>query len=432
MHNFANFNKESKEKKILVLFLHDSTGELFVNLPILWYLKRSINLEIYFVSSHADIVKRMNISKRYLEIMHEVGNFYFGNLKSIQLLINLFFIKNSSIIQMSCNLGARRIDRIYYSILKNSTMVFFTHAFMLHPFNNIKKAVNDELISLIKSQFFANYGNHSDLLIINSEESKYFEETGWPLDSLHVVGAIGYSKEWLKYLLKLDTSQKEINENQSLTIFVPLRDSHKFYLTENNYDYLISSLTKIFKKFKQHSFIVKLHPRQNPKDIIEIYSKYSNVYFSNQSPFELALKSDLAIGFWSSALTDSVAVGTPAIEFHKHEVPHSQLVLKNKKLISLNEYLGLCIGFDDVEMLKDFLSNININKLKSLQKNQHENLLNCYNLNESDKDRLLKTFEKHFIKASKAKNEQKNEKSLFIIFKKIIFKFFILPLRIFR
>lgn len=37
--DIANFGNK-KEKKAIVLFLHDSTGELFVALPMLRYLKK--------------------------------------------------------------------------------------------------------------------------------------------------------------------------------------------------------------------------------------------------------------------------------------------------------------------------------------------------------------------------------------------------------
>ena len=115
MNKFSNEN--IKERKVVILFLHDSVGELFVTLPIFWFLKNYTDVEIYFVSHHSDILKRMNISKRYVEIMQEIGSFHFGNLKSIKLLAYLW-LENNATIQMSCNLGARRIDRIYYSFLK--------------------------------------------------------------------------------------------------------------------------------------------------------------------------------------------------------------------------------------------------------------------------------------------------------------------------
>ena len=425
-------NENIKERKVVILFLHDSVGELFVTLPIFWFLKNYTDVEIYFVSHHSDILKRMNISKRYVEIMQEIGSFHFGNLKSIKLLAYLW-LENNATIQMSCNLGARRIDRIYYSFLKKSSMVFFTHAFMLYPFNRIKNiAKNEELNKFIKSQFFSAYGTKSDLLILNSEESNYFLEKGWHSSSIHSIGAIGYSKDWLNYLFKLNILENEKDEKKPFTIFVPLRDSHKYYLTEDNYDYMINSLKEIFESYSNFNFVVKLHPRQKTREIFKTFSKYNNVSFSTNSPFELALKSDLSIGFWSSALTDSVAAGTPAIEFHRHEVPHPQLVKKEKKLISLNEYLGLCKGFDDVDLLKSFLSNINFDNLHALQKDQYEKLLNCYNLNRNYKNRLLEIFEALFEKASKANYEQKSEKSFFALFKKIVIKFFSLPGRVFR
>jgi hypothetical protein len=207
--NLIPIDMNKDEKKILILFLHDSTGELFVALPIIWFLKKYMDIEVHFVSKYSDILKRMNVSERYIQIMKEIGNFHFGYSRNITLLIKLFF-SNNIIVQMSCNLGARRMDRIYYSLLKKSTIVFFTHAYMLHSLNNLKNiAINTELELRGKNNFIADYGTKSDLLINTSKESNYFVKRGWASESLHTTGAIGYSEEWLKFLFKVNTLKKE-------------------------------------------------------------------------------------------------------------------------------------------------------------------------------------------------------------------------------
>ena len=40
-------NENIKERKVVILFLHDSVGELFVTLPIFWFLKNYKDVEIY-------------------------------------------------------------------------------------------------------------------------------------------------------------------------------------------------------------------------------------------------------------------------------------------------------------------------------------------------------------------------------------------------
>lgn len=408
------------KKKILILFLHDSTGELFVALPIIWFLKKYMDIEVHFVSKYSDILKRINVSERYIQIMKEIGTFHFGSYRNITLLIKLFF-SNNIIVQMSCDMGARRIDRIYYSLLKKSTMVFFTHAYMLHSLNNLKNiAINNALELSVKNNLISAYGTKSDYLLNSSKESNYFVKMGWASESLHAIGAFGYSEEWLKFLFKVNTLKKE--KNKHLTIFVPLRDLHKNYLTEANYKYQINSLAKIFKKFSSYQFIVKLHPRQEPREVKEIFGIYNNVSFSNDSPFELALKSDLTMGFWSSTSTDSVSVGTPAVEFHKHEIPHPQLIHEDNKLISLNEHLGLCEGFDDAKLLEVFLRELDNDKLQMMHKRQHQNLTNIYDLNGNYKQNLQNIFYLLFSKASRAHEEQKIEKSFFKLFKKLLVK----------
>ena len=406
MHNTRDQN--NKEKKVLLLFLHNSTGELFVALPMIWFLKKYMDIDVYFVSSHKDILKRMNVDKRYIEIMNKVGTMHFG-LKSYLLLSKLRFL-NRACILMSCNAGSRRIDDIFYTFLKKSTKVFFLHAYMLHPLNNIKTI--DEPLLPFKRNFTKSYGMSPDILINVSEESNYFINRGWSTSSIHAVGALGYSETWFKFLFNVDSIQKEKKTlNKSYKIFVPLRDSHWDYLTEANYNYQINSLAKIFKNFPSLSFIVKLHPRQSLKQLEEVLGKYDNVTFSTKSPFELAQNADLTLGFWSSASTDSVAVGTPAVEFHKHEIPHSQLIKKDGKLISIIEYLELCRGFDDASLLEVFLKELSNEKLQALHKTQYQNLSKIYNL-DADYKNLIKIFDLLFRKASKAHKEQKNDKKI--------------------
>jgi hypothetical protein len=281
---------------------------------------------------------------------------------------------------------------------------------MLHPLNNIKTI--DEPLLPFKRNFTKSYGMSPDILINVSEESNYFINRGWSASSIHAVGALGYSETWFKFLFNVDSIQKEKKTlNKSYKIFVPLRDSHWDYLTEANYNYQINSLAKIFKNFPSLSFIVKLHPRQSLKQLEEVLGKYDNVTFSTKSPFELAQNADLTLGFWSSASTDSVAVGTPAVEFHKHEIPHSQLIKKDGKLISIIEYLELCRGFDDASLLEVFLKELSNEKLQALHKTQYQNLSKIYNL-DADYKNLIKIFDLLFRKASKAHKEQKNDKKI--------------------
>lgn len=89
-------NKESKkEKRVLILFLHDSIGELYVALPILWFLKKDQDIKIYFVSNDPNILEKFQAGPAYIQAMQEVGSFYFGSSKSLLLLAKLLIKKKS-------------------------------------------------------------------------------------------------------------------------------------------------------------------------------------------------------------------------------------------------------------------------------------------------------------------------------------------------
>lgn len=406
-----NIKSNLSSKKIIVFFLDNSAGEVYVGLPILWYIKKQMNVDIYFVSNNKNILNKLKISKPYLKIMNEIGILQFGTTKILFLLTKLF-LKNELILIMSCFSGMRIVDKFFYSILRKSTMVYYPHAYTLLSIDKNHNFTN--YLNERKEKFFDKFGRYSHLLSNTCLEDIYFKEKGWDLDRVHYVGALGYKEEWQKNILKTFQKKLEINH---LNIFIPLRDKHPIFLFEENYEYLLNSFLELFNQFPQHNFIVKFHPRQQN---IEQYKnkliELSNVEISDKSPLEILQVSDLTISVWSSILQDSASMGVPAIEFYRHSQKFPQIVKDEKgRSISLFYKYGFCRFIDNIEELTLYLKSMTKEKLHDMAKKQYDNLDKVFNIsNIHTVTNLQEIVNKIYVETQEKNLEKEKEKEKYL------------------
>lgn len=369
----------------IVFFLHSSAGEIYVGLPILWFIKRNMEVNVFFVSKNKNILEHLKISNLYVNIMNEIGSFHFGNKKVFLLLTKLISFKQSTIL-MSCFSGMRIIDKFFYAMIGKSTILFYPHAYTLLEIeddDNFHDFYSDR-----KLLFGEKFGNHSHLLINSSLENRYFEQKGWNLKNVHTIGALGYQKKWQKFFLNPINKKVDIKH---LNIFVPLRDRHPLFFIDEHYEYILDSFLDLFKYFPQHNFIIKFHPRQ--KDIDDYkkqLNKLPNVKISDASPFEILQISDLTISVWSSVIQDSVSVGVPAIEFYRHTKSFPQISIdKNGRPISLFYKYGFCNFIDNIDDLIEYLESITKDKIQDLRISQQYNLNKIFSISENAENNLL-------------------------------------------
>jgi hypothetical protein len=135
----------------------------------------------------------------------------------------------------------------------------------------------------------------------------------------------------------------------------------------------------------------------------------------------LAAQADLTVSFWSSAITDSLAVMTPAIEFHKHDVIHDQLIWQGNRLISIFHQLGFCEFFEHGEELIQFIEKQTKESLAEILVKQRQNFEEVFGNDIDMYARLDNIFNENFKIAS--------ERNVFELVRsevlfKIIFSFF--------
>lgn len=297
------------------------------------------------------------------------------------------------IILMTCDSGAGSIEKLFYTLTVNSHILHFHHAFALHSLKPASEQVRKK-INLNKR-----YVSDSSIFLNSESDKVWYESIGFSSQKVFYVGALGYSHNWIQGGLGLN----KLEPNQEkLTIFVPLRDIHPLYLTESNHYYLIDSLVALFKHYSSYSFIVKLHPRQKNKQWIDRKLEHlNNLMQSNLSTFQLAAQADLTVSFWSSAITDSLAAMTPAVEFYRHEVMHDQLIKQDDRLVSIYHQRGFCEFFDNREGLIKFIGTQTKKSLTELLTEQRKRFESVFGLDEGIYDRLEYAFNENFKIAEK-------------------------------
>lgn len=404
------------KKKRIILFLKSSIGELNVALPMIYFLKQKMqdDVEVIFASSSKSILDDLKLPKEYLFRIKELGKLYFGK-KELLVLIKRTICDKSSTLIMTCDSGAGPFERFFYTFLQKSHIVHFHHAFALH---RPLPASSEEITKINPNK---RYVQNSSILLNSENDRVWLESLGFGKEKIFYIGALGYSQDWLE-----NTSGLKINKSKQnkLSIFMPLRDIHPLYLTKSNHDYLIDSLVTLFKKFSDYNFIVKFHPRQkNQQEINRKLADLNNVkQVDNLSTLQLAAKADLTISFWSSAITDSLAVMTPVIEFHRHEVLHSQIIEQDGQLVSVYNKIGFCKYLDNKEELLEFLNKQTKETLAELLIKQRKSFDDIFGLEPDIFYRLENAFIENFKIAQRRNFFEINR---FLVLSKIFFSILI-------
>lgn len=371
--------------RVIILNLKSSLGELQVSLPIIQSVLNHSkdNIQFFIISREFKAFEKFKISSRFQELTNDVGKTFFGLIKFLKLILNLLF-RRKSIIILTCDSGPDFLDRILHIIFKRSIILHYHHAFAIHS----QSKASDEVVKRVSDRYLFSSG----ILLNSALDSVWYSSIG--LHSTHLVGAMAYTENWIEKL----TSKKK--KKEKFTVFIATRGEHPQYLTRDNYTILVKGVLELINSLPQLEFILKMHPRQNDRALLEnLLESYPNVNITQESTFECSLKADLTVSFWSSSICDSIACGTPSIEFHRHSVNHDYLVNKNGKLVSLYNHLGLCESFTHIDEVLNFLTNIEPKKLEEVKQKQIERFKEVYNIDSKIQERAMAVFESNFQKA---------------------------------
>lgn len=356
-------------KENILFFYKGSHGELHAGLPILMeILAKRENIEIYFV--YSDIVTFDAIPPFYVKIINDNFNVKFVDKKDfVPFYLKHFYSKNYII---TCDNGHTRYTKLLTFYWPFSRIIYYHHAYAL-----LNGEIDREQIqSLTNFSTKFDGAHHQPLLIAHNEaEIKYREKAGFNIENIIVAGNLGYHENWIKILKDYSESLDKLlldKKGYEKVIFIPVRDTHKIYLSKENSDYLIKSLDAIISSYPNYLFILKPHPRQkNIHEYTKLGEKHRNCRFTDLNTITASKEADLVVCYWSSAIIDALAVNTPVVEFHRHKDWHFQLVNTDKGLVSLYHYLGLCPFYTNVDDIKSLLGDIDSwNQIKDKQQQE--------------------------------------------------------------
>ncbi len=375
---------KTHDKKNILYFYKRSEGELHVALPLIKSIKDNIeNVAVFFVFKNKkfyDLISPVNKA-----IINELGYSIIRKKDFYKYFLKYF---SFSTLIVTCDSGLRSLSVLAAKIIKKKKVLFHHHAYALRGLNKIEESYSGGrnvyqryIIDLLEDDSYY-------IALSSPHDEDYYKEFGFRKNNLLLAGALGYRKEWIDYIFekakkfKGFSELKKIAENKKyrLVIFVPIRraDKNEAFLTEENYKYLRDSLYWLAEKNPDCLFLLKPHPRQREiEDLVDKCNKaiYKNILIVKESTLVLSKISDLTISFWSSAIQDSLSVGTLAIEFHRHQNEHYNLIRDERdELVSLYHYLGFCLSYCNKEKVHDFINNQN-----TWEKQLNENL---YNFNE--------------------------------------------------
>ncbi len=382
--------------KALVI-INDSWGEVDWILPVLFQLKKELNIRIwiYFTSddvfhesrNYVDLFlilreiaetllypsilgKQVALTKKVIQFI--ARNFYF-RIDLIRSIHRIFCLKmersklmfsNQELLLL--NIG-KNVDflfhdysgmdfSIYYDYYPKAKNIIFPHGTMIYE--KIMPQIKNE----IKRISFYNSIRKDAHLIIGSENNlEYFSD----ITGLENISAIGYPKfddEWKAKLSISSSSLLDYRKNKKIVLVLLLIPKRKIS-GENVYESLIEDIVQVSSSFKI-SLLIKKHPRQNDQEVDFILKKYSchDIEIANTSALYACMHSDIAVCFPSSCCMDAVAAGIPVIEhFDYMNQFWPTLIRADNETKSIYRDLNLVAATNNRNELFEIISNI-INK----------------------------------------------------------------------
>ncbi|MES2719738.1 MAG: hypothetical protein V4624_02480 [Pseudomonadota bacterium] len=341
-----------------LVFIKSSFGEVFVVLPMLYFLKKHRpNIYITFVFNDSAVYNAIAQVAAYKDVLQSLGQVVVG-LHAFIWKVLMKSHQSEPLYMLTCDNGIETLQRMALTYFAHPVPIFFHHAYALH--------INDDQNK--KQDLHRAYIIGSCVLANNRDDKLHYRAMCFEEKNIFFTGAQGYRDEWLAKIV-CHNPFKTLSEYRKI-VFIPIRPPHILYLTESNYQRQLEGLGQAAGQFRDYLFVIKMHPRQNiDLKLHQLTQSHANIIIRDESTLELAAHADLTLSFWSSAILDSLAVNTPAVEFHYHEVMHSQLVVShNGKLESLYVNQGFCSSISSLEELLDVLARFDVNSNFKIRK----------------------------------------------------------------
>jgi hypothetical protein len=367
---------------IAVAFVTESTGELHCLLPLLRLAKDAHpSLRIVVLFRKSDTHARFKEDPVYAAVLTDLG----AEVGRTSSLVRHLFANRHAIRLILKDFGPTP-DGSLPVLLKracpNASLVLFPHAYSLYGSDQRGPALESQLTHKRYDQ------DGIDWLLLNSPLDTKAWSKRLATEKIQVVGATGYTEWWgailrtyaREHLKALD----EAARGKRLVLFTT-RGPHEQYLTEENYQYLIPSALKVILSFPDTLVVLKPHPREDVEHLKSLLSGFpaDRVLLVGFNTLALASISTVTVSFWSSSLLDSLAAGTPGIEYYRYHRPNPQTVLDAQgQIASIYTDLGLAVRTDSETTLREALGTA-LAAPSALLAREREALARCYPDNEA-------------------------------------------------
>ncbi|UII31657.1 hypothetical protein LVD17_25530 [Fulvivirga ulvae] len=360
----------------ILVVLNNSLGEVHFILPYLVKAKEELSVKVYYYFINSKIHDKAADDHFYYQQLSASGviikpNELFPFLYKNRRAINL-------ILKDTTRLGDGNLVSKIALLCPNAQLALFPHAYALLGCNQKKELppVRNDDSEMID---YVLYSNKYDAPVLGQRYSK---------DKLLNVGALGYSSWWKSivksYVQENSLLYEKLEKKDKSVVLLTLRDIHDIYLTENNFEYLLHSTFDFLFHDTDFFVIIKPHPRQSIQKIngiLEVYDS-SRYIIQNQNTFVLSCFADLNLSFWSSSVTDCLAMGIPTMEFHRFHKNFSQTILNDSgEIESFYSCLKLTYKVTSKEELKEAFTTDRQGLLKQQKQRMQEVFVNTSNDN---------------------------------------------------
>ena len=385
-------------KKIAIVFLSGSAGELDWILPILdCLLKKHFGLKIIFLTKHAresvsknamlnnyiyqanDKLKVLDCSGYLSEKLEHFGYLLFriylklgfGNklflhnlLKLHEALFKTFFLLNlpkevKALRRQKCvffsEYPSLRRPRDYWMKKEFPNSIFFycPHSPHVYAEELDRPYLEADSISLDKTSYLL-MGHPADYHVLNDNKELASSE----LEKIFI-GHPKYSDEWLCNLQEKSRLFRSSSSSRKDINILVLSRGFGSYLDLDSHNKLVEiTVGVIDQKFKNYNLLVKKHPRETDSRWDNLLDAYPSIEIINDHILNIATRVDFVVSYWGSGAMDCCLLGVPVIEFYDPVKHPKQQVPEGDTFTTIYRKLGIVFPANNKEELESTISQL--------------------------------------------------------------------------
>ncbi|MEC7754765.1 hypothetical protein [uncultured Roseivirga sp.] len=357
-----------KRKRIVLGIIHTSLGELQWIVPYFYCLsKQDKNLEFVLLFFSKSVFSKAQSEEAHLKEFSQIGRVI--HKKDI-LPFLLSYRKNIvAVYKDFWPIHRHSLASAIRFCCPKATMYLYPHANAIYSLDGtVEKKDDPVVISKHDHECF-------DYLLLNTQCDIGYWRLRVPQKVLKIVGSPAYQSIWTDKVretasVKISSIKRQSEGKKIVAVFTRPADSE--FLDPNDYQYLIRSIIEVFVSKREYFLVFKQHPREDSTYLLNELKEVNNSSYclSDISPMHLCSEAYCSISFWSSTITDSLAMKCPAVEFFRYHqrgndkwYPIKGSVKEYKSFYSV---LGLCLPASNKQQLEMAIRNLEKNRDKLL------------------------------------------------------------------